>query len=185
MAVRLLKSERFTDDRGWFVETYNQPRLAQLGIDVSFVQDSHSLSRQAGVLRGLHYQCPPHAQAKLVRCLRGRIWDVAVDIRQGSPTCGRWTAHNLSGEDDLQLFVPAGFAHGFLTLEPGSEVLYKASDVYVPECEGGLLWNDEDLAIPWPLAGKAPILSDRDANLPRFSALTSPFSIGDAPPAAT
>ena len=185
MAVRLLKSQRFTDDRGWFAETYSRRRLAQLGLDIAFVQDSHSLSHNAGVLRGLHYQAPPHAQAKLVRCLRGRIWDVAVDIRRGSPTYGRWTAHDLAEGDDQQLFIPAGFAHGFLTVEPDSEVLYKASDVYVPECEGGLLWSDEDLAIPWPLAGRPPILSDRDANLPGFAALSSPFTYGDTPPAAT
>ena len=114
-AVRLLEARRFVDDRGWFAESYNRDRLSEIGIDVTFVQDNHSMSRVAGVLRGFHFQRPPHAQTKLVRCVRGRLLDVAVDIRSGSPTYGKWVARELTGDDDFQLFVPVGFAHGFIT----------------------------------------------------------------------
>ncbi len=180
-AVQLIRTKRFGDERGWFSETYNQRRLADAGVDEVFVQDNHSMSRPAGVLRGLHFQRPPHAQAKLVRCVRGRIWDVAVDIRRGSPTYGRWVAAELAADDDLQVFIPRGFAHGFLTLEPDSEVEYKASDFYAPECEAGLVWDDPDLAIAWPLDGATPTLSTKDAVLPRFSAFSSSFDYDGAP----
>jgi len=181
MSVRLLRTKRFGDDRGWFAETYSARRLAELGIDTAFVQDNQSLSRPAGVLRGLHFQRPPHAQAKLVRCLRGRIWDVAVDLRAGSPTYGRWTGLELSGDNGLQLYIPQGFAHGFLTLEPDCEVAYKASDVYAPSCEGGLAWDDPDLAIAWPLPVSPPILSEKDLALPAFADFRSPFDYDGAP----
>jgi dTDP-4-dehydrorhamnose 3,5-epimerase len=178
---RLIQPKRHGDDRGWFAEVYHQPRYADLGIDVEFRQDNHAFSRDAGVLRGLHFQSPPHAQAKLVRCVRGAVWDVAVDVRRGSPTYGRWVAAELSAASGLQLFVPVGFAHGYLTLEAPTEVEYKASDVYAPECEGGVVWNDPDLAIPWPLDGRAPTLSPKDLALPALKDLESPFAYDGAP----
>jgi dTDP-4-dehydrorhamnose 3,5-epimerase len=175
MAVRLIRPRRFGDERGWFMETYSLARYADLGVACPFVQDNHSMSRDPGVLRGLHWQAPPHAQAKLVRCVRGRIWDVAVDVRAGSPTFGRWVAAELGAENSHQLFVPIGFAHGFVTLEPGTEVEYKVSSDYAPQSEGGVAWNDPDLSLPWPLAGRAPILSDKDRLLPRLSEAAAPF----------
>src|SRR5277367_5874425 len=137
MPVRLLKMKRNQDERGWFAETYNRKQYLELGIDVAFCQDNHSMSRAPGVLRGLHFQRPPHAQAKLVRCVRGRIWDVAVDIRAGSPTYGRWAGAELTADNGLQLYVPTGFAHGFVTLEPDTEVEYKVSAFYDRGSEGG------------------------------------------------
>jgi dTDP-4-dehydrorhamnose 3,5-epimerase len=148
---------------------------------VDFCQDNFSMSRPAGVIRGLHFQAPPHAQAKLVRCVRGRIWDVAVDIRQGSPTFGQWVGAELDPESGRQLYVPAGFAHGFITLEPETEVEYKASAFYAPECEGGIIWNDPDLALPWPLPAGGAILSDKDKRLPRLRDIASPFSYDGTP----
>ena len=173
--MKLIDSKRFGDERGWFAETYHQARYAEAGVSVAFCQDNHAFSRQALVLRGLHFQRPPHAQAKLVQCVRGRIWDVGVDVRLGSPSFGRWQAAELSAENGLQMFVPAGFAHGYLTLEPNSEVAFKVSDYYAPECEGGLAWNDPDAAIDWPLHGEMPILSDKDQILPCLADLESPF----------
>lgn len=175
--VKLVKPRRFGDHRGFFMETYSAPKLAEGGITCPFVQDNHSLSEHARVLRGLHFQAPPHAQDKLVRVVRGRVWDVAVDIRRGSPTYGKWVAAELSAENDTQIFVPVGFAHGFVTLEPATEVLYKVSDIYAPETEGGIIWNDPDLAIPWPFDGD-PSLSSKDAVLPRFAEFESPFVDG-------
>jgi dTDP-4-dehydrorhamnose 3,5-epimerase len=174
--IKLLKPKRFADERGWFSETYNESHFLASGIPTRFVQDNHSLSRGAGVLRGLHFQTPPHGQAKLVRCVRGRIFDVAVDIRRGSPSYGRWVAAELSAEEGEQLFVPIGFAHGFLTLEPDSEVIYKVSDVYAPQCDGGIRWDDATIGVRWPLAdGAAPQLSPKDAALPPLAAFDSPF----------
>ncbi|HET7198931.1 MAG TPA: dTDP-4-dehydrorhamnose 3,5-epimerase, partial [Burkholderiales bacterium] len=156
-------------------------RLRQSGIDLVFVQDNHVYSREAGVLRGLHFQAPPHAQAKLVRCVRGRVWDAAVDVRRGSPSYGRSVFAELSAENGLQLFVPVGFAHGYVTLEAETEVEYKASDFYAPESEGGVAWNDPDLALPWPLGGREPILAAKDRALPRLADLESPFAYDGAP----
>ncbi len=181
MPVKLLKPKRIEDPRGWFVETYNQKRLAALGIDVVFRQDNHSLSRPVGVLRGLHFQTPPHAQAKLVRCVRGRIWDVAVDVRVGSPTYGQWEAAELSGDNGLQLYVPVGFAHGFVTLEPDTEVEYKVSAFYDRDSEGGLIWNDPTLALPWPLPPGGPVVSDKDQLLPGLAEFKSPFAYDGVP----
>lgn len=181
MPVKLIRPRRFGDDRGWFTETYNQARYAALGIDAGFVQDNHSMSRDMGVLRGLHYQSAPHAQAKLVRCVRGRIWDVAVDIRRGSPTFGRWAAAELSADNGHQLFVPVGFAHGFVTLVADTEVEYKCSALYAPECEGGVIWNDSALALPWPLPAGGPILSPKDEILPPLNEAASPFDYDGAP----
>ena len=181
MPVTLLRPRRFTDDRGWFAETYHQARLSGQGIDTVFVQDNHSLSRLVGTLRGLHFQVPPHAQAKLVRCVAGAIWDVAVDMRKGSPTFGRWVAATLNAGGGEQLFIPAGFAHGFVTLEPDSEVVYKVDDYYAPECDGGIAWDDPDIAITWPLPPAGPSLSDKDARLPRLADWSSPFGYDGHP----
>lgn len=161
--VVLVTPRRFGDARGFFAETYNAARFAEAGIDTVFVQDNHSLSRHPGTIRGLHWQAPPSAQAKLVRCGRGRLFDVAVDIRDGSPTFGQWAGAELSAENGRHLFIPAGFAHGFLTLEPDTEIVYKCSDFYAPETEGALRWDDPAVAIDWPLGCLVPILSDKDA----------------------
>jgi dTDP-4-dehydrorhamnose 3,5-epimerase len=181
MPVRLLKPKRFGDERGWFVETYNQKRLAEIGIDTAFCQDNHSLSRPVGVLRGLHFQAPPHGQVKLVRCIRGRLWDVAVDVRAGSPTYGQWVGAELSAENGHQLYVPIGFAHGFVTLEPDTEVEYKVSAFYDRDSEGGLIWNEPVLNLPWPLPPGGPILSDKDLLLPSLADFESPFAYDGVP----
>ena len=181
MPVKLIRPRRHGDARGWFVETYNAERYASLGVGVTFVQDNHSMSRDAGVLRGLHWQAPPNGQDKLVRCVRGRIWDVAVDARRGSPTFGRWVAAELSAENGHQLFIPVGFAHGFVTLEPDTEVEYKVSGGYAAESEGGVIWNDPALALPWPLEGQTPILSPKDELLPPLNETTTPFTYDGRP----
>lgn len=180
-SVRLIKTRRFQDERGWFAETFSARGFAALGIDVPFVQDNHSLSRPAGTVRGLHFQAPPHAQAKLVRCVRGRIMDVAVDVRMGSPTYGQWVAAELSAENGDQLYVPVGFAHGFMTLEPDTEIVYKVSDFYDASSEGGVRWDDPDLAIAWPLAAKDALLSPKDRDMPSLADLVSPFRFAGAP----
>ena len=183
--VKLVKTKRFSDDRGWFSETYQRERYVAHGIDVEFIQDNHALSKPVGVLRGLHFQRPPHAQAKLVRCVRGAIWDVGVDIRAGSPTYGRWLAAELTAENGFQLFIPAGHAHGYVTLKPDTEVEYKVSGRYAPDCEGGVMWNDPDLALPWPTPAGGPILSDKDQRLGLFKDFQSPFAYDGAPLPAT
>ena len=149
------------DARGFFLEEYSAARFREVGIEARFVQDNHS-SSQKGVVRGLHYQLPPRAQAKLVRVIRGSAYDVAVDIRRGSPTFGRWVADTLSESNRRMMYIPEGFAHGFLALEEGTEFLYKVSDVYAPERQRGILWNDPGIGILWPDTGAAPILSDKD-----------------------
>jgi dTDP-4-dehydrorhamnose 3,5-epimerase len=175
--VRLLEPRRFGDARGWFTEVYSEERFRDAGIDVRFVQDNHSFSAPRFTLRGLHYQEEPVAQHKLIRCVRGRIFDVAVDLRSGSPGYGDWTAVELSAENGRQLFVPVGFAHGFLTLEPDCEVMYKVSAPYAPDSEGGVAWDDPELAIEWPLpAGVRPVLSGKDEVLPRMTGLLPPFT---------
>ncbi|MAV46425.1 MAG: dTDP-4-dehydrorhamnose 3,5-epimerase [Alphaproteobacteria bacterium TMED89] len=175
LGLHLLTPRRFGDHRGFFAETYSQRTCAALGIDVTFVQDNHSLSAALGTVRGLHFQAPPHAQAKLVRCGRGAIFDVAVDIRRGSPTYGHWAGYTLSAENGAQLYIPAGFAHGFATLEPDSEIIYKCSDYYAPETEGALRWDDPDIGIAWPLTG-APVLSEKDAAAPLLADFNSQFT---------
>lgn len=148
--------------------------MAAAGLDYDFVQDNHSLSSVAGTLRGLHMQTPPHAQDKLVRCGRGRLWDVAVDIRQGSPTYGRWAGMELSFENGRQLLIPAGFLHGFVTLEPDTEIVYKCTDYYAPECDRAVRYDDPELAIDWPLE-TSPVLSEKDAKAPTLAELDNPF----------
>lgn len=167
----ILEPRRFADGRGWFTESWNRRAFEEAtGVRADFVQDNHSASAR-GVLRGLHYQVSPSAQGKLVRVLRGEVYDVAVDIREGSPTYGRWAGFRLSEANRLQLWVPAGFAHGFLALTDGAEVAYKATAFYDPACERSIIWNDPDLAIEWPLDALAapPLLAPKDAAAPPFS----------------
>ena len=175
MGVILIAPKRFGDHRGFFAETYSQRSYFAAGVDASFVQDNHSLSAAVGTVRGLHFQAPPHAQAKLVRCGRGAIFDVAVDIRRGSPTYGHWAGYTLSAENGAQLYIPVGFAHGFATLAPDSEIIYKCSDYYAPETEGALRWDDPDIGIKWPLTS-APVLSGKDAAAPLLAGFNSPFT---------
>lgn len=174
-AVRMLVPRRFGDSRGWFAETWNRKALAEAGMDLDFVQDNQSLSVPRGTVRGLHYQSPPFAQDKLVRVLRGAILDVAVDIRKGSPTYGRHVAVRLDAVEGVQLLVPVGFAHGFVTLEPDTEVLYKVTNYYAPNNDHGILWNDPDLGIEWPVSEAEAELSDKDRRQPRFKDVVSPF----------
>ena len=157
--VRIVEPVVFGDERGFFLESFNRRALAQAGLDRDFVQDNHSRSRR-GVLRGLHYQIP-RAQGKLVRILSGEIYDVAVDLRRSSPSFGRWVGVSLSAENKRMLWIPEGFAHGFLVLSEFAEVFYKVTEYYAPQCERSLLWNDPDLAIAWPACGD-PILSEKD-----------------------
>ena len=171
-----IRPHRFADERGFFSEVWSKERWCQAGIDVDFVQDNHSLSKQRGVLRGLHYQAPPMAQAKLVRVTRGAVFDVAVDIRTGSPTFGQWVSTTLSAELWNQLFVPAGFAHGFVTVEPNTEVEYKVSALYSAEHDRAIRFDDPDIAIEWPIAGAELILSDKDRAAPRLAEVKSGFT---------
>jgi dTDP-4-dehydrorhamnose 3,5-epimerase len=167
---------KFSDARGFFSETYSKSRFADAGIGMEWVQDNQSLSAERGVLRGLHFQIAPFAQDKLVRVLRGSIFDVAVDLRKGSSSYGKWVSRVLSAEAGNQLLVPKGFAHGFLTLEPNAEVLYKVSAPYAPECDRGVRWNDPDIAVAWPLGGREPVLSGKDAAAPFFADIADQIS---------
>ena len=173
--VKLIVPKIHRDHRGFFSETYNKAGLAALGANLEFVQDNHSLSVERGVIRGLHFQIPPFAQDKLVRVIRGSVFDVAVDIRRGSPTYGKHVARVISAADWNQFLVPIGFAHGFCTLEANTEVIYKVTNYYSPEHDRGVLWNDPTLGIAWPLAENEAILSEKDRALPRFSALPAYF----------
>lgn len=180
--VQIIRPIRHGDARGWFTETYNRDRFAKLGIECAFVQDNHSLSVPAYTLRGLHFQTPPCAQDKLVRCIRGRIFDIAVDVRRGSPTFGKWVGAELSAENGHQLFIPIGFAHGFMTLEPDCEVVYKCSAFYAPEHDGGIIWNDPDIDVDWPIPDEVlPELSNKDQILPRLADFDSPFEYDGRP----
>lgn len=178
LEVKLITPARMRDKRGFFSETYNLKEYKKIGIYDYFVQDNHSLSSQVGTLRGLHFQKPPKAQCKLVRCGKGAIFDVAVDIRLGSPTYCQWVGYTLSAENGYQLYVPKGFAHGFITLETNSEILYKCSDYYAPEMEGGLRWDDPVIGINWPLKGK-PTLSDKDTIAPLANEIEGTFIFGE------
>ncbi|MEL7485762.1 MAG: dTDP-4-dehydrorhamnose 3,5-epimerase [Pseudomonadota bacterium] len=173
--VLIISPRRFEDDRGFFSETYNARALAAGGLDQSFVQDNHSLSVASHTVRGLHYQAPPMAQAKLVRVSRGAVIDVAVDIRVGSPTYGRHVKETLSAANGRQLYVPVGFLHGFITLEPETEVQYKVSDFYSGEHDGAVLWNSPQLGIDWGVDADAAVLSAKDAGATPFSDFASPF----------
>lgn len=172
----ILTPARFSDERGFFSESWNQKRLKEHGIDIDFVQDNHSFSTQAGTLRGLHFQSPPRAQDKLVRCARGVLFDVAVDVRLGSPTFGQWFGIELSAENGKQLFVPKGFLHGFVTRVPNTEICYKCSDYYAPDCDGAIRFDDEVIGIDWGIRS-TPILSAKDAAAGSLSDFDSPFSL--------
>jgi dTDP-4-dehydrorhamnose 3,5-epimerase len=175
-AVRIVTPKKHGDSRGFFSEVYNQSEWRRAGLDYVFVQDNHSFSAAVGTLRGLHFQTPPFAQDKLVRCARGRILDVAVDIRRSSPTFGRHVAVELSADNWRQLLVPSGFAHAFLTLTPDCEVLYKTTAVYSAANDRGLAWDDPDLAISWPAPPGGPLLSDKDKRWPRLRDLKDAFA---------
>ena len=177
--VQLLKPRRFGDARGWFSETYNRRAFKTLGIEAEFVQDNHSMSVPVGTLRGFHLQGPPHPQGKLVRCVAGRIMDYVLDVRRGSPTYGRSLAAELTAENGYQLWIPVGFAHAFVTLEPNTQVMYKVTDYYAPECETGVRWDS--LGINWPLPPDGPILSDKDRVLPTLRDFASPLPYDGEP----
>ena len=176
--VKVLTPRRFGDSRGYFSETWSRPRMADAGLDLDFLQDNESLSAQVGTLRGLHYQAPPFAQAKLVRVPRGAIRDVAVDARRGSPTYGKWIAEEISAENGAQILVPRGFLHGFVTLVPDTLVVYKVDGVFDAASDGGVLWSDPDIGIDWGLPAGGPVLSEKDGKAPAFRDWTSPFEYG-------
>jgi len=171
----LIRPNRFSDHRGFFAEIYNFQRYTEMGVNAEFVQDNHSFSREVGTVRGLHYQAPPSAQGKLVRCGRGAIFDVAIDIRRGSPTYGQWKGYELTSENGHQLYIPVGFAHGFMTLEPDSEIVYKCTEYYSPETEGAVHWNS--CKINWPIKDNL-VLSDKDISASLLQDLNSPFVYG-------
>jgi dTDP-4-dehydrorhamnose 3,5-epimerase len=172
----LLRPRRFADSRGYFVETYNERTFSSAGIAVKFVQDNQSHSARRGTIRGLHFQRPPAAQSKLVRVLRGSVYDVAVDLRVGSPSYGQWRGETLTTDGGEQFFIPGGFAHAFCTLESDTVVAYKVDDFYSPSHDSGLIWNDPDLAIEWPVAPDEVVLSDKDLKLGAFADFVSPFT---------
>ncbi|WYP26048.1 dTDP-4-dehydrorhamnose 3,5-epimerase [Alkalihalobacillus sp. FSL W8-0930] len=173
----LLEPNVFGDHRGFFMESYNKDTFTSLGIDIEFIQDNHSLSQLAGTLRGLHYQLAPKAQTKLVRVTSGAIYDVILDIRKGSPTYGQWEGFILTSENKRQLLVPKGFAHGFCTLTPDTEVQYKVDELYSQEHDRGIAWDDQNLNIDWPVS--EPILSDKDSKHPLFKNADNNFEIGE------
>lgn len=174
--VFVIEPPRFSDDRGWFTESWNQNKMDEVTNGLRFVQDNHSFSAPKGTVRGLHFQSPPHAQDKLVRVIKGSVTDVAVDVRKGSPTYGKWVSQVLSASNGLQLLVPKGFLHGFVTLEDNTEVLYKCTDFYAPDCDGGIKFDDPDLAIDWGMNTSDAVLSDKDKIAPAFADFDSPFT---------
>ncbi|AZO79501.1 MULTISPECIES: dTDP-4-dehydrorhamnose 3,5-epimerase [unclassified Bosea (in: a-proteobacteria)] len=178
-SIVLIRPKKFGDARGYFMETWSAQDFAAAGIGTVFVQDNQSLSAARGVVRGLHFQAPPAAQAKLIRVLKGAIFDVTVDIRRGSPSYGKWCAATLTADGAEQLFVPRGFAHAFCTLEPDTEVVYKVDAPYAPQAEGGIAWDDPELAIDWPVSKTEAQLSGKDAALPGFAGFVSPFRYED------
>ena len=173
--VKMITPKKFGDHRGFFSETYSRRAMAEAGIDLEFVQDNHSLSAQKGVVRGLHFQIPPFAQDKLVRVIRGAVFDVAVDLRRSSPTFAKHVTAVLSAEQWNQMFIPVGFAHGFVTLAPDTEVIYKVTNYYAPDHDRGVRWNDPDLGVEWPIAPDEAILSDKDKAQPTFAELNDLF----------
>jgi dTDP-4-dehydrorhamnose 3,5-epimerase len=178
---RIIVPRRHADDRGWFSEIFHEKRLHDLGITCRFVQDNQAISKRAGTLRGLHFQLPPAAQAKLVTVVQGRIVGVAVDVRRGSPTFGKYVSTQLSAETGRQLYIPVGFAHGYLTLQDDVVLMYKVSDYYAPAYDGGICWNDPDIAIPWPFKDADIITSDKDRRLPLLNEFASPFAYDGHP----
>ena len=180
-AVRVLSARRYQDSRGFFSEVWREDALRQAGIEVRFVQENHALSHAAHTVRGLHFQIAEAAQAKLVRCPRGSILDVAVDIRRGSPTFGRHVAVVLSAENWKQLYVPVGFAHGYCTLEPDTEVIYKVTAYYDPASERGVAWDDPEIKIAWPAGPDRAVLTTRDRAYPRLAELPNFFPFASHP----
>jgi dTDP-4-dehydrorhamnose 3,5-epimerase len=178
--IKLVTPPIYRDARGFFSETFNSAALATAGIDAQFVQDNHSLSRTKGVIRGLHYQIAPRAQGKLVRVVRGAIFDVAVDIRRGSPHFGQHVSATLTAENWSQLWIPVGFAHGFCTLEPDTEVIYKVTEFYAPECDRGIAFDDPKLAIAWPILADRATLSENDRKQPNLAQLDEQFAFDAA-----
>lgn len=179
--VRILVPRRLRDERGFFAESWSRKRFGDVGIDMDWVQENHGASTARGTVRGFHYQLPPAAQAKLIRVVRGAALDVAVDIRRGSPTFGRHVAAELSARNFRQLFIPAGFAHGYCTLEPDTEVLYKVDHDYAPDTERGIRWDDPALGIDWPIEAGAAVLSDKDRGLPVLAEQPDVFDFDFAP----
>lgn len=174
--VAVLMPRRFGDERGFFSESWNRKTLCDAGLNLpDFVQDNHSLSRYENTVRGLHFQSPPHAQGKLVRCGRGSLYDVVVDIRRGSPTYGRWLGVDLSADNGRQVWIPAGFLHGFVTREPNTEILYKCTDYYAPECDSTVRFDDPDIGIDWLVDVASTHLSAKDAAAPLLRSFESPF----------
>jgi dTDP-4-dehydrorhamnose 3,5-epimerase len=176
--VKIIEPKVFGDHRGWFMETYSDAKFEESGIDHKFVQDNQSFSAAKGTLRGLHYQLSPKAQTKLVRCTKGAIFDVAVDIRKGSPTYGKWIGIELSADNKKQLLIPQGFAHGFMTLTDDVEVQYKVDELYAPDCDRGIIWNDPAIAIEWPM-DITPVLSAKDEKAPLLVDAEHNFSYGE------
>jgi dTDP-4-dehydrorhamnose 3,5-epimerase len=176
--VVIIEPNVFGDHRGWFMETYNDQAFKEQGIDISFIQDNQSFSAIKGTLRGLHYQMNPKSQTKLVRCTKGSIYDVAVDIRKGSPTYGEWFGIELNAENKKQLLVPKGFAHGFITLTNDVEVQYKVDELYSPEHDRGIFWNDATIGIDWPIDIQ-PVLSEKDERAPLLKDADSNFIFGN------
>lgn len=174
--VVVLTPARHGDARGFFSESWNAKRMADAGLVYNFVQDNHSVSATVGTVRGLHFQSPPHAQAKLVRCGRGSLFDVAVDIRHGSPTYGQWVGVELTAENGKQLLIPEGFLHGFATRLPDTEIIYKCTDYYAPDCDGAVRFDDPDIGINWGLGDTAAVLSPKDDAAPALSALGTIFT---------
>lgn len=176
--VKIIEPKVFGDHRGWFMETYNNATFQAAGIEIRFVQDNQSFSIGKGTIRGMHYQLKPKAQAKLVRCTNGAIFDVAVDIRKGSPAFGKWVGIELSADNKKQLLIPKGFAHGFMTLTDNVDVQYKVDELYAPECDRGFLWNDPQIGIVWPI-DITPILSVKDEDTPLLSKAENNFIYGE------
>jgi dTDP-4-dehydrorhamnose 3,5-epimerase len=176
--LKVVEPKVFGDHRGWFMETYNAEAFQKAGMDIRFVQDNQSFSATKGTLRGLHYQLNPKAQTKLVRCTKGAIYDVAVDIRKGSPTFGKWFGIELSAENKKQLLIPQGFAHGFMTITDDVEVQYKVDNLYAPDCDRGIIWNDPAIGIEWPL-DITPVLSEKDEKAPLLKEADHNFTFGD------
>jgi dTDP-4-dehydrorhamnose 3,5-epimerase len=177
--VVILTPQRFGDARGFFSESWSKKRMAEAGLDYDWVQDNHSLSAQVGTVRGLHFQAPPHAQDKLVRCAKGALFDVAVDIRKGSPTYGHWVGVELTFENGKQLLVPAGFLHGFVTRAPDTEISYKCTDYYAPQSDGAVRFDSPEIGIDWGMGETQTLLSDKDRDAVGFGAFESPFVYED------
>jgi dTDP-4-dehydrorhamnose 3,5-epimerase len=173
----LVRVRKFADARGHFLETFRKADFAEMGIGCDFVQENQAFSAQTGTIRGLHFQQPPHAQAKLVRVLRGVVYDAAVDLRRGSPTYGKWCGAQLTADGGEQIFVPAGFAHGYCTLEPDTLVAYKVDKYYAPQSEAGIIWNDPAIGVDWSIPADSVLVSDKDGKLPSLSSFSTPFEM--------